>query len=171
MLNKNVEAAINKQINAELYSAYLYLSMAAYFEAENLSGFANWMRVQFEEEQFHALKMFDFINERGGRVQLAPIEGPKVEWTNIIEVFEDTLAHERHVTDLINNLVDVAMAERDHASGNFLKWYVDEQVEEEANVEKLLFQLRLIEGKGQGLLMLDRELATRTFTPPAAAQE
>ena len=171
MLNKKVEAAINSQINAELYSAYLYLSMAAYFESENLPGFANWMRVQFEEEQFHGLKMFDYVNERGGRVVLAPIEGPKTEWANIIEVFEETYKHEQHVTSLINNLMDVSIAEKDHASVNFLQWYVNEQVEEEANCEKLLFQLRLIDGKGQGLLMLDRELGTRVFTPPTAAKE
>lgn len=170
MINKKVEAAINEQINAELYSAYLYLSMAAYFEEQNLSGFANWMRVQFQEEQFHALKMYDYVLERGGKVTLKVIEGPKVEWDGIVDVFEDVHKHEIHVTGLINNLVDVAMGERDHASNNFLSWFVTEQVEEEANVEKILNQLKLIGGKGDGILMLDRELATRVFVPPVATQ-
>lgn len=166
MLNKRLEVAINEQINAELYSAYLYLSMGAYFEAQNLSGFANWMRVQFQEEQFHALKFFDYINERGGKVVLEAIEKPKVDWENAVEVFEETLKHEYHVTSLINNLMDIAIEEKDHATKSFLNWYVDEQVEEEANASALLEQLKLIDGKGHGMLMLDKELATRVFVPP-----
>lgn len=169
MINKRVEAAINQQVNAELYSAYLYLSMAAYFERQNLQGFANWMRVQFQEEQFHGLRMFDFINARGGSVSLLPIDGPKTEWKSVIEVFEDTLAHEQHVTSLINNLIDVSTQEKEYASINFLQWFINEQIEEESNAEKILFQLRVFEGKGQGLLMLDRELAARVFTPPNVA--
>lgn len=169
MIKKTVSDAINAQINAEFYSAYLYLSMSAYFEAQGLPGFANWMRVQFEEEQFHALKFYDYVNERGGRVLLTTFETPKHEWENMVEVFEDVLKHEIHVTDLINNLVDIAMAEKDHASVAFLQWFVNEQVEEEANVEKILSQLRLIGGKGDGILMLDRELATRVFVPPTNA--
>jgi ferritin len=168
MMNKKVEQAINDQINFELYSAYTYLSMAAYFENQNLPGFANWMRVQFEEEQFHAMKMFNFINERGGRVILTKIDGPSTDWANIVGVFEETLAHEQTVTQRINNLVNLAMDERDHASYNFLQWYIDEQVEEEANVEGILNQLKMLDGKGHGILMLDRELGARTFTPPTA---
>ncbi len=167
MIKSRVEEAINHQINAELYSAYLYLSMAAYFEDESLSGFSNWMRVQFEEEQFHGLKLFNYLAERGGRVKLEPIEAPKIEWENIVEVFEDTLEHEQHVTSLINKLMDIALEESDHATVSFLRWYIDEQVEEEAAVESILHQLKLINGAGNGILMLDRELGARVFTPPA----
>lgn len=168
MIKEKVVKAINDQINAEYYSAFLYLSMSAYCEDENLSGFANWMKVQFEEEEFHAMKFFDYVNERGGRVELEAIEKPKINWNNILEVFEDTLAHERLVTDKINNLMDIALAESDHATVSFLRWYVDEQVEEESNVESILNQLKRINGEGNGVLMLDRELAARVFTPPVA---
>lgn len=166
MINKRVEEAFNIQINAELYSAYLYLSMAAYFEAQNLPGFANWMRVQFQEEQFHAFRMFDFVNERGGRVILTKIDGPKVEWENVVDVYEEVLAHEQHVTSLINNIMDIAIDERDHATKSFLNWFIDEQVEEESAAEAILSELKLIDGKGNGILMMDREFRTRVFTPP-----
>ena len=167
MIQKRIEEAFNIQINAELYSAYLYLSMASYFEAQNLPGFANWMRVQFQEEQFHAFKMFDFVNERGGRVILTKIDGPKVEWENVIDVFEEVLAHEQHVTSLINNLMDIAIDERDHATRSFLNWFVDEQVEEESTAEAIIAELKLIDGKGNGILMMDREFRTRVFNPAA----
>lgn len=167
MIQKRIEEAFNIQINAELYSAYLYLSMASYFEAQNLPGFANWMRVQFQEEQFHAFKMFDFVNERGGRVILTKIDGPKVEWENVIDVFEEVLAHERHVTSLINNLMDIAIDERDHATRSFLNWFVDEQVEEESTAEAIIAELKLIDGKGNGILMMDREFRARVFNPAA----
>ena len=168
MINKRVEEAFNIQINAELYSAYLYLSMAAYFEAQNLPGFANWMRVQFQEEQFHAFKMFDFVNERGGRVILTKIDGPKVEWENVVDVYEEVLAHEQHVTSLINNIMDIAIDERDHATKSFLNWFIDEQVEEESAAEAIISELKLIDGKGNGILMMDREFRARVFTPPVA---
>lgn len=167
MINKRVEEAFNIQINAELYSAYLYLSMAAYFEAQNLPGFANWMRVQFQEEQFHAMKMFDFVNERGGRVILTKIDGPKVEWENVVDVYEEVLAHEQHVTSLINNIMDIAIDERDHATKSFLNWFIDEQVEEESNAEAIISELKLIDGKGNGILMMDREFRARVFNPVA----
>jgi len=166
MINQKLEKAINEQINAELYSAYLYLSMGAYFEEQGLAGFANWMRVQFEEEQFHGLKFFDYLAERGGRVQLDAIESPETEWANPVAVFEEVLKHERHVTSLINNLIDISIEERDHASKSFLNWFIDEQVEEEATAETILSQLKLVEGDGRGLLMLDKDLAGRVFTPP-----
>lgn len=169
MLSKKLEQVINEQINAEMYSAYLYLSMSAYFEEQNLSGFANWMKIQFQEEQFHAFKFFDYVNERGGRVVLDAIEKPQIEWKDAVEVFEETYKHEQHVTSLINNLMDVAIEERDHATKSFLNWYIDEQVEEEAGVSGLLEQLKLIDGKGHGMLMLDRELAQRVFTSPTNA--
>lgn len=167
MINQRLEKAINEQINAELYSAYLYLSMGAYFEEQGLEGFANWMRVQFEEEQFHGLKFFDYLAERGGRILLGAIEAPATEWESPVAVFEEVLKHERHVTSLINNLIDIAIEEKDHATKSFLNWFIDEQVEEEAAAESLLSQLKLVEGDGRGLLMLDRELSSRTFTPPA----
>ncbi len=169
MIKQRVADAINKQINAEMYSAYLYLSMAAYFESENLSGFSNWMRIQFEEEQFHGLKLFNYLHERGGSVELEAIDKPKTEWNSITEVFEETLTHERHVTSLINNLMDIALEESDHATASFLRWYIDEQVEEEAAAESILTQLKFIGGQGNAILMLDREFATRVFTPPANA--
>ena len=168
MINKKLEDAINSQINAELHSAYLYLSMAAYFESENLPGFANWMRVQFEEEQFHAFKMFNYLAERGGRAILTKIEGPQTDWDGLIDVFESTLEHEKLVTSLINNLADIAQEEKDRAALGFLQWFIEEQVEEESNVELILNQLKFIKGEGHGVLMLDRELATRTFVPPVA---
>ena len=166
MLNKKLEVELNKQLNAELYSAYLYLSMSAYLATKNLSGFSNWMKVQFEEEQFHAMKLFQYILDRGGRVELEVIEKPKSEWKDILDIFNDVLAHEQKITYLINNLVDVAMHEKDHATVNMLQWFVAEQVEEEAGVSDLLDQLKLIEGKGSGLFMLDREAKQRIFTPP-----
>jgi len=168
MINKRIEEAFNIQINAELYSAYLYLSMAAYFEAQNLPGFANWMRVQFQEEQFHGLKMFDFVSERGGRVILTKIDGPKVEWENVLDVFEEVLAHEQHVTSLINNIMDIAIDEKDHATKSFLNWFIDEQVEEESAAEAIISELKLIDGKGNGILMMDREFRARVFIPPVA---
>jgi ferritin len=167
MLNLKVEASINDQINAELYSAYLYLSMSAYLETENLPGFASWMRVQFEEEQAHAMKFFDYVNERGGRVILEAIEAPKTEWASVVEIFEQTLAHERMVTERINVMMDIALEERDYATESFLRWYIDEQVEEEAGAEAILSQVERLDGHGNGMMMMDRELGSRVFTPIA----
>ncbi|MBC8314565.1 MAG: ferritin [Bacteroidales bacterium] len=167
MLNTRLEVELNKQLNAELYSAYLYLSMSAYLASKNLSGFSNWMKVQFEEEQFHALKLYNYIIDRGGKVTLTAIEAPKTEWNDILDVFEDVLAHEEKVTGLINELVNVSMEEKDHATVSILQWFVTEQVEEEATVSDLLDQLKLVEGKGSGLFILDREAKQRVFTPPA----
>ncbi len=163
MLNKKVEEAINKQINAELWSAYLYLSMSAYFESKNLKGFANWMRVQYQEEVTHAMKFFDYVNERGGRVKLLPIAEVKIEWSSAIDVYEETYKHECKVTELINNIANIALEEKDHATMAELQWFINEQVEEESNADNILQQLKLMEGNNYGLLMLDRELATRVF--------
>jgi len=167
MLPKKVEKALNEQINAEFFSAYLYLSMSAYLNEMSLFGFANWMRAQYEEEKFHAMKMYDYVLDRGGHVKLKSIEAPKHKWKDIIDVFEDVLEHEQHVTKLINDLVSLSIDERDHATVNFLQWFVDEQVEEEASVSDILAQLKLVGGKGSGLFMLDREAAQRKFTEPA----
>lgn len=170
MLKDQVLKALNKQINAEMHSAYLYLSMSAYFEAKGLGGFANWMKVQYKEELSHALKIFDFVNERNGRVLLEPIDGVPTDFGGIIDVFEKTLAHEQKVTQMIDELMDVAVAASDHATQSFLQWFVDEQVEEEANVNELLDNLRLIDGQGNGLFMLNRELQGRTFVDATQAE-
>jgi len=163
MLTPKMEKALNEQINAEIWSAYFYLSMSSYFESKNLSGFANWMKIQWQEELSHANKFFDYINERGGRVILKPIAEVKTEWKDAVEVFQETLEHERHVSGLINNLVNIALEEKDHATNNVLQWFVSEQVEEESGVEDILNQLIMIDGFGHGILMLDREFKTRTF--------
>lgn len=167
MICKKLEAALNDQINAEFYSAYLYLSMSAYFDSINFGGFANWMLVQFQEEQFHAKKMFDYLIERGGKVTLTKIAAPPIEWSSPISAFEATLEHERMVTRRINDLVYLARDERDNAVEVFLQWFVGEQVEEENTAETLLGQLKIAESSPHALLMLDRELALRVFTPPA----
>jgi ferritin len=167
MLSNKMEAAINQQINAEMYSSYLYLSMATYFESISLGGFSNWMRQQAQEELFHGMKMFDFVCERGGRVTLTAIDEPPSEWASVLDVFENVLAHEQKVTGLINDLVDLALEERDHATTIFLQWFVSEQVEEEDTAGGLVDKLKLIGNDANGLFMLDTELANRLFTLPA----
>jgi ferritin len=163
-----MEAALNSQINAELYSSYLYLSMSAYCDSQNLAGMANWMRIQAQEEHTHAMKFFDFVNERDGRVLLTQIEAPKTEWTSPLDVFEETLAHEQKVTGLINDLVDLSLEEKDHASNTFLQWFVTEQVEEEATAKTILDKLKLIGDNPVALYMLDGELGQRTLPSPTA---
>lgn len=167
MLSEKMGKALNGQLNAELYSSYLYLSMSAYFQSINLAGFANWMRVQAQEELVHSMKFYDYINERGGRVVLRPVEGPQSEWKSPLEAFEHVLKHEQKVTGLINDLVDLAVKERDHATNTFLQWFVTEQVEEESSANDVVQQLKLAGGDGGGLFMIDRELGQRVFTPPA----
>jgi len=171
MITPDMQQKLNAQLNAELYSSYLYLSMAAYFESGDLDGFANWMRVQAREELMHAMKFFDFVNSRGGKVTLATIEGPQTEWQSPTDAFEHVYRHEQKVTGLINALASAAVAESDHATGTFLQWFVNEQVEEEESANRILRNLKLIGTDGTGLLMLDRELATRVFVPPAAEGE
>ena len=167
MISKKIEEALNEQVNAELYSAYLYLSMESYFKSENLNGFANWMRVQTQEEVAHAMKIYEFINERGGRVILKTIEGPQTEWDSALAVFKAAYEHEQKVTGLINNLVDLSIKEKDHATNSFLQWFVNEQVEEEASADGIVQQLKMMENAPGGMFMLDRELGQRVFTPPA----
>ena len=169
MIKEKMLNALNEQVNAEQYSSLLYLSMSAYFTSIGLPGFANWMYIQFQEEMTHANKFFNYINERGGRAKLKAIEQMPTDFDGVIDVFEKTQKHEQHVTGLINNLIDVAIEERDHACQSFLKWFVDEQVEEEANVEKILQTLKLINGQGNGIFMMDRELGQRVFVDPNAA--
>ena len=168
MISEKMQNALNNHLNEEFYSSYLYLSMAAYFEAKNLKGFANWFRIQTQEEHMHGMKFFDFILQKGGKVTLSQIAEPKTEWKSIPEVFADTLKHEQKITSLINKLVEVSMLEKDFATNNFLQWFVTEQVEEEANVEEIIQKIEMIGDNKSGLYMLDNELGARTLTPTAA---
>jgi ferritin len=161
MLSKVMQDGINEQIKNELYSAYLYLSMSAHFEAANLSGFAHWMRLQSQEEVEHAMKFFDFVNERGGRVVLQAIDQPPVEFGSSLDVFELTLEHERKVTALIHQLYELALEGNDYPTQVMLQWFIEEQVEEEASAEQIVETLKMIGEKTQALLMLDRELGRR----------
>ena len=171
MLSEKMEKALNDQIQAEMYSAYLYLSMEAYFQSINLNGFAAWMRAQTQEEMVHAMKFYDFICERGGKVILQAIDAPPSEWDFPLAAFERAYEHEQMVTARINDLVDVAIAERDHATNNFLQWFVAEQVEEEDSTNAVVEQVKLVGEAQGGLFMLDRELGQRIFTPPSAEAE
>lgn len=168
MLSNKLQSELNNQLNNEFFSEYEYLSMAAYFHGMNLDGIANYFHVQAQEEHFHAMKIFQFVLDKGGKVVLQQIAQPDVDFASPVAVFEKALAHEKKVTKSINDLMDVAIKENDHAVNSFLKWYVDEQVEEEASASKALGKMELIGGKGEGLLMIDQEFAGRTFTPPPA---
>lgn len=171
MIKEKMLNAINDQINAEQYSAFLYLSMSAWFQDKGLPGFANWMYIQYQEELTHANKFFNYVHERGGKVILKAIEQMPTDWDGIIEVFEATLEHEQLVTSSIDNLVDIAIEVKDHATQSFLQWFVDEQVEEEANVQEILDTLKLIGGQGNGIFMLDREMRQRKFVDETTAAE
>jgi ferritin len=166
MLDKEMEEAINKQLNAELYSSYLYLSMEAYFETIDLSGFARWMRAQAQEELTHAMKFYDYLVTRGARVTLTEIETPPTEWESTLAVFDHVYKHEKLVTGLINKLVDLSISLSDHATNNFLQWYVAEQVEEEESASGVLQKVKLAGEDSSALLMLDQELGQRVFNPP-----
>jgi ferritin len=166
-----MESALNRQINAELYSAYLYLSMNAYFQSVNLQGFANWMRIQAMEEMSHADKFYRYLTDRGGRVTLEAVAKPPAQWEDPVAVFEEVFRHEQKVTSLINALVDLAIKEKDHATNAMLQWFVNEQVEEEASADTIVHQLKLIGDNGHGILMLDRELNKRVFAFPGQAAQ
>jgi ferritin len=168
MTNPKFEEAFNKQLNAEFESSYLYLSMAAYFESQSLRGMAHWMRVQAREEHAHMMKFFDFILERGGKVVLTQIAAPKTEWSSPLAAFEDAHKHECMISGRINDLVELATKERDHAANAFLQWFVTEQVEEEASVLEIVDQLKLVGEHGGGLFMVDRELSQRSVGDPTA---
>ena len=161
MIEKAMQDAMNEQINKELFSSYLYLSMAAYFEDRNLPGFANWMRLQADEEREHAMKFYDFILERGGRVNLKGIDAPKTDWTSPLEVAEEVAAHEAKVTASINALYELALKEKDYPAQVMLQWFITEQVEEESNAGEIVANLKLIEERGTAVLMLDHRLAKR----------
>ena len=167
MLNPRVEAAFNAQINAEMWSAYLYLSMAAYCHDAGYTGMAKWFQVQFKEEQDHAQIFFNYVISRGGRVKLEPIAEVETEWASPVAVFEHTLQHEKKVTMLINDLYTVAVEEKDYASQSMLKWFIDEQVEEEETARNFIDDLKKIGDHGYGLYMFDKELAARVYVTPA----
>ena len=170
MLDERMEETLNFQFNRELYSGYLYLAMAAYFEDQDLSGFANWMRIQAQEELSHAMKFYDYLVQRGSRVLLAEIEEPQSEWDSPVAAFEHVYEHEQMVTGLINDLVDLALELSDHATNNFLQWFVAEQVEEEESASGVLQKVKLTGESGSGLYMLDQELGQRVFNPPTATE-
>lgn len=163
MLSKKLHDALNAQINAELWSAYLYLSMSMDAEAKGLKGIANWFFVQFKEEQDHARIFMNYILSRDAEVRLAPIAEVRTAWASTLEMFQDTLEHEKKVTAMINNLAEIAAADKDHASANMLIWFVDEQVEEEQSARDMITACDAVEGNKFGLYMLDKELAARTY--------
>lgn len=167
MIKPEMCDALNAQVNAELYSAYLYHGMAAYFAAAGLPGFAQWMRVQAQEELIHATLLYDFILDRGGRVRLTDIAAPPPDWPSPAAAFDHVCSHERKVTGLIDDLVEKALALKDFASTSFLQWFVSEQVEEEASAGAVKDKIALLGDRGEAWYALDRELGTRVFTPPA----
>jgi ferritin len=161
MISSAMQKAINEQINKELYSSYLYLSMAAHFENENLGGFAKWMYMQADEEREHGMKFFKHLVDRGGRVELKPIAGPQTEWKTSMEVFKQVQAHEAEVTASIYALYETALKEKDYPAQVMLQWFINEQVEEEKNSAEIVQQLELIDAKGTAVLMLDKQLGKR----------
>jgi len=162
-----MEKELNKHINAEFYSAHLYLSMSAYFKSIDLLGFANWMQIQFEEEMSHAMRFFEFVDQMDGRVKLTTIEAPPVDWDTPTAVFQHTYQHEQKVSKQIHKLVTMALEEKDHPTNNFLQWFVSEQVEEESSVKAILKKLEFVGDSPASILMIDQELSQRIFTPPA----
>ncbi len=168
MIKQVMVDAINEQIRKEMYSSNLYLAMAAYYHSINMNGFANWMRIQAQEEQSHALKLFDYLLDRGGKVKLGQINATPTEWESPLAGFEAAYAHEQSITASINDLYDLALQEKDHASGTMLQWFINEQVEEEATVSEIVDRVKLAGESGAGLFFLDSELKSRVFTPPTA---
>jgi len=167
MLSNTLEKELNLQLNREIESAYIYQAMAAYADEINLPGAVNYFEVQAEEELFHSKKMTHFIMDRGGRVEITGFETPKKDYESLLDALNGALEHERKVTAWINDIMDLAIAEKDHATRSFLNWYVDEQVEEEAQFEELISRVKIVEGTG--LYLIDKEMAVRTFTPPKQA--
>jgi len=166
MISDKMCKVLNNQVNAELFSSYLYLSMSSWFSERSLSGFASWMRVQAQEELSHGMKIYDYILERGGKIELGAIEQPESVWSTPVEVVEEVANHEAKVTGLVNDLVDVALDERDHAANIFLQWFVCEQVEEEATVGEVFERMKMVDGNSGGMFAMDMELGKRVFTLP-----
>lgn len=171
MLSDRMQKAINDQINAELYSSYMYAAMSMYFESVDMSGAAAWMKAQAGEELVHAGKFMDFVNERGGRVLLKAVEEPPAEWDSVLDAFKAALGHEEKVSSMINGLVTLAREERDHMTDNFLQWFVAEQVEEEASAAEVVRKLKLVGSSGGGMFMIDNELGRRGTAPAAESGE
>lgn len=167
MLSKKMESALNEQINREMYSAYLYMAMSADSTFKGLKGFANWFMVQYHEEMLHAMKMYEYVTRQGGSVRLKAIEEPPATFASAMDMFQQTLKHEQFVTQCINDLSNLAVQEKDHASQVFLQWYVSEQVEEEENDNDVIAQLKLVGSDTAGLFMLDKEMAARMLTVPS----
>ena len=165
MLKKKIEDALNAQINAEMWSAYLYLSMAAYCHAQGQPGMGKWFEVQFKEEQDHAKILFNYVISRNGKVDLRPIEAVPTEWNSILNVFESSLRHEQSITESINKLFALTSEENDYATQSMLKWFIDEQVEEEENVQTIIDNIKMIKDNGYGIYMIDKELGQRAYTP------
>jgi len=168
IIDKKLEDAINQQINAEFFSSYLYLSMASYFDSKSFKGFSNWMKVQAQEEMVHAMKFYQFVFDRGGKVELKKIDQPTTNWSSPLAAFEEAYQHEQKVTALIHGLVKLARENNDYSTEVFLQWFVSEQIEEEASASEIIEQLKRIGEQGNALFMIDKELAARVFTPPAA---
>ncbi len=168
MLSEKLHKALNDQLNFEFYSAHAYLAMAAYCTDENYDGFANFYLIQAEEERFHAMKFYNFLSDMGFRATIQPFPEVKNDFASLLDTFKTALGHEKEVTKRIYNLSDIALDEREHATMAFLKWFIDEQVEEEATFDNLIAKLERINGDSNAILMLDNELASRTFTAPEA---
>jgi len=166
MLSKKMVDALNGQINKEMYSAYLYLAMSAYSDSKGLNGISNWFSVQYQEEMEHAMKIYHYVQEQGAGVKLLAIDEPPATFGTPLEMFEKTLAHEQFVTKSINELMDLAISEKDHATQIFLQWFVTEQIEEEANDNAIIDKLKLVGEKGNGLFMVDKELGARVYNLP-----
>jgi len=171
MLSKKMEGALNEQINKEMYSAYLYMSMSAHSTNVGLSGFANWFMVQYNEEMEHAMKIYDYVNDQGGKVKLKAIDEPLSTFKDAMDMFQKTLKHEQFITKSINELVDLAIKQKDHATQIFLHWFVTEQIEEEGNDNDIIAKLKLAGDKGNGLFMIDKELGARVYNLPAESTE
>lgn len=170
MISKNLETAINEQINFEYYSAYTYLAMSAYAEEIDFPGAANFFKIQAQEELDHARRMYDYLFQKGGRVTLEAIEKPRAEFDNLLNIFEEGLKHEQMVTKRIYNIANIALDEKEHATMSFLSWFVDEQVEEEENFTNLVKKIKRASGNEANLYMIDDELATRVYSPPVDAK-
>lgn len=171
MLSKKMEKALNEQLNKEMYSAYLYMSMSAHSTNIGLSGFANWFMVQYHEEMEHAMKIYNYINEQGGKVKLMAIDEPPSVFKGPMDMFQKTLKHEQFITKSINDLMNLAIKEKDHATQIFLQWFVTEQIEEESNDNEIIDKLKLAGDKGNGLFMIDKELGARVYVPPAKSKD
>lgn len=167
MMSRDLYKTINDQINAELWSAYLYLSMSMDCEAKGYKGIANWFYVQFQEEQAHARIFMNYLNSRGEKVELLPIAEVKTEWDAVLDMFKDTFNHEQKVTSMINNIAAIAEQDRDYATVNRIAWFIDEQVEEEESAREMISTFEAVEGNKYGMYMLDKELATRAYVAPS----